>query len=49
MMQCRYCGHTLQHPFLDLVSAPPSNAYLPDEALNSPQMCFPLRVLVCDR
>jgi len=49
MMQCRYCGHTLQHPFLDLGSAPPSNAYLTEEALNSPEMWFPLRVLVCDK
>jgi SAM-dependent methyltransferase len=49
MMQCRHCGHTLQHPFLDLGSAPPSNAYLTKEALSAPEMWFPLRVLVCDQ
>lgn len=49
MMQCRHCGHTLQHPFLDLGSAPPSNAYLSKEALSAPEMWFPLRVLVCEQ
>lgn len=49
MMQCRHCGHTLQHPFLDLGSAPPSNAYLTKEGLGAPEMWFPLRVLVCDQ
>ena len=49
MMQCRHCGHPLHHPFLDLGSAPPSNAYLTREARNAPEMWFPLRVLVCDQ
>jgi SAM-dependent methyltransferase len=49
MMQCRHCGHTLRHPFLDLGSAPPSNAYLTKEALSAPEIWFPLRVLVCDQ
>ncbi len=48
MMHCRHCGHSLKHTFLDLGSAPPSNAYLSKEALNAPEVWFPLRVLVCD-
>ncbi len=34
-------------PFLDLGSAPPSNAYLSAEALNAPERWFPLSLLVC--
>jgi hypothetical protein len=33
---------------VDLGSAPPSNSYLTDENLRSPETCFPLRVLVCE-
>jgi SAM-dependent methyltransferase len=32
---------------VDLGSAPPSNAYLAEEALHKPEKWFPLRVLVC--
>lgn len=48
MMQCRHCNHELQHPFLDLGSAPPSNAYLSKDGLSEPEVWFPLRVLVCN-
>ena len=48
-MQCRHCGHKLRYPFLDLGNAPPSNAYLSKEALNVPEVWFPLHVLVCDQ
>ena len=48
-MQCRHCGHKLRYPFLDLGNAPPSNAYLSKEALNVPEIWFPLHVLVCDQ
>jgi hypothetical protein len=34
---------------VDLGSAPPSNAYLDEATLRSPEKWFPLRVLVCDR
>ncbi|CAN7638085.1 methyltransferase domain-containing protein [Acidovorax sp. LjRoot117] len=47
-MKCRHCGSPLQLPFLDLGSAPPSNAYLPEAALRAPETWFPLRVLVCE-
>lgn len=46
-MNCRHCGGALRLPFLDLGSAPPSNAYLTEEALLEPEIWFPLRLLVC--
>ena len=47
-MKCRHCGSTLSLPFLDLGSAPPSNAYLSEESLRQPEITYPLRVLVCE-
>lgn len=46
-MKCRHCGQPLHMQFLDLGSAPPSNAYLSDADLRAPETWFPLRVLVC--
>lgn len=47
-MNCRHCGTPLQHTFLDLGFAPPSNAYLSEEALTRPELYFPLKIKVCD-
>lgn len=47
-MKCRHCHHETTHPFLDLGSSPPSNAYLTTETLNKPEKWFPLKVMVCD-
>lgn len=47
-MKCRHCETSLQHYFLDLGFAPPSNAYLDFEELAKPEKYYPLRVLVCD-
>ena len=47
-MKCRHCKAELKLPLIDLGSAPPSNAYLTKEALNTPEKWFPLRVLVCE-
>ena len=47
-MNCRHCGTPLQHTFLDLGFAPPSNAYLSKEALTRPELYFPLKIQVCD-
>ncbi len=47
-MKCRHCGSDLHLPFLDLGNAPPSNAYLTEEAVRAPEVWFPLRLLVCD-
>jgi SAM-dependent methyltransferase len=46
-MKCRYCKADLTIPFIDLGSAPPSNAYLTMQKLQAPEKWFPLRVLVC--
>lgn len=48
-MKCRHCAGDLQLPFLELGSAPPSNAYLSEAALHAPETWFPLRLLVCER
>lgn len=47
-MSCRHCGAMLQHTFLDLGFAPPSNAYLSKDALNRTELYFPLKVQVCN-
>jgi SAM-dependent methyltransferase len=46
-MKCRHCGSELKFPLADLGSAPPSNAYLTEAGLQTPEKWFPLRVLVC--
>ncbi|WP_339938527.1 class I SAM-dependent methyltransferase [Undibacterium luofuense] len=48
-MKCRHCDAPLTHSFLDLGSAPPSNAYLRHEQLSGPESWLPLRMLVCDQ
>lgn len=48
-MKCRHCGSPVTLPFIDLGTAPPSNAYLDAHALDSPETWYPLRVLVCER
>lgn len=47
-MRCRHCAAELRLPFLDLGSAPPSNAYLSAAALRAPEIWYPLRILVCE-
>jgi ubiquinone/menaquinone biosynthesis C-methylase UbiE len=47
-MKCRHCQTTLTLPFIDLGSAPPSNAYLSQVALQAPETWYPLRLLVCE-
>jgi SAM-dependent methyltransferase len=46
-MICRHCGSPLDLTFVDLGTAPPSNAYLDQSQLCDPEQWFPLRVLVC--
>ncbi|MDB5552764.1 MAG: SAM-dependent methyltransferase, partial [Rhizobium sp.] len=48
-MKCRHCAAPLEHRFLDLGFAPPSNAYLSRDDLSKPERYYPLRLLVCDR
>ena len=47
-MKCRHCNAAVSLPFLDLGSAPPSNAYLGEAGLREPETWFPLRLLVCE-
>lgn len=47
-MNCRHCGKPLEHIFLDLGFAPPSNAYLNAQDLRAPEVWFPLKLYVCD-
>lgn len=47
-MKCRHCSNNLNLRFLDLGSAPPSNAYLTITSIELPEIWFPLRILVCE-
>ena len=47
-MKCRHCDKPLEHVFLDLATAPPSNNYLSKDDLGQPEARFPLRLFVCD-
>lgn len=46
-MKCRHCSAHVDVPFVDLGSAPPSNAYLTAGQLRAPEKWYPLRVMVC--
>jgi SAM-dependent methyltransferase len=46
-MKCRHCQAPLVLPFIDLETAPPSNAYVTAERLRGPEKWYPLRVFVC--
>lgn len=46
-MKCRHCHAELNLPFIDLATAPPSNAYLHGDQLNAPEKWYPLRVFTC--
>lgn len=46
-MKCRFCTTPLHDVFLDLGTAPPSNAFLTAEALHAPETWFPLKLFTC--
>lgn len=46
-MTCRHCASPVDIPFLDLATAPPSNAFLTDAGLRAPEVWYPLRLRVC--
>jgi hypothetical protein len=48
-LNCRHCGTPLEHTFLDLGFAPPSNAYLSQADLAKPEKYYPLKVKVCSQ
>lgn len=47
-MNCRHCKRPLEHIFLDLGFAPPSNRYLSARDLRRAEPYLPLRLFVCD-
>ncbi|WP_048148520.1 class I SAM-dependent methyltransferase [Methanolacinia paynteri] len=47
-MKCRFCGHEISEIVIDLVNAPPSNAYLREEQLIEPEVYYPLKLMVCN-
>lgn len=47
-MNCRFCGAKLSYEFIDLVNAPPSNAFLTKEQLKEPEIFYPLKLYVCN-
>jgi SAM-dependent methyltransferase len=47
--ECRTCGTTLHHTFVDLGMSPLSNAILGPEQLNSMEPFYPLHARVCER
>lgn len=48
-MKCRFCNHSIQTEFADLVNSPPSNSYLTIDQLNEPEVFYPLKVMVCEK
>jgi len=48
-LKCRFCQADVTLPFIDLVNAPPSNAFLTREQLGEPEAYFPLKVCVCEQ
>ena len=46
-MNCRHCQTPLQHTFLDLGHAPPSNAYLRPTDLHRAEITCPLKIMIC--
>lgn len=46
-MRCRFCATPLHDVFLDLGTAPPSNAFLSPDALRAPETWFPLKLYTC--
>ena len=48
-MICRHCNKPLSRDFVNLGSAPPSNAYLTPDMLSKPEVWYPLRVKYCDQ
>ncbi|MGH8122367.1 MAG: methyltransferase domain-containing protein [Rudaea sp.] len=48
-MRCRFCATPLEDVFIDLGSAPPSNAFLTADRLNAPETWFPLKLYTCGK
>lgn len=47
-MKCRFCKTPLSFEFVNLNTAPPSNAFLKSEQLAEAEMFYPLKLYVCE-
>ena len=47
-MECRHCGNKLTRILADLGKSPLSNSYLTSTDLKEVEVCYPLRVMVCE-
>ncbi len=47
--ECRFCGNSLNHTFVDLGMSPLSNAYLKVEHINCAEKFYPLHSYVCEK
>ncbi|MCQ6563572.1 class I SAM-dependent methyltransferase [Paenibacillus mendelii] len=45
---CRLCGHTLSHIFIDLGISPLANSYVSQARLHQMEPMYPLRTFVCE-
>ena len=45
-MNCRFCNAQVNKVFADLAESPPSNSFLNENQINSPEAKYPLKVLV---
>ena len=48
-MKCRHCSAELVNTFVNLGSAPPSNAFLNERTIRQPEKWYPLHIQVCDK
>ncbi len=48
-MHCRYCNTFLKQVFIDLGHSPASNSFITADALNEPEVYFPLKVFTCHK
>lgn len=46
---CLFCGAELTHIFADLGTCPPSNAFLPSDRADQPELFYPLQAWVCSK
>ena len=46
-MNCRHCNRALRDSFLDLGFSPPSNAYIGSRNNYTPEIYYPLKIMVC--
>jgi C-methyltransferase C-terminal domain/Putative zinc binding domain/Methyltransferase domain len=47
--ECRSCGATLKHTFVDLGMSPLANSYIKPDQLNRMEPFYPLHVYVCEK